>query len=285
MSNFMTIRIQVGVEDCSRFTKTILKDTTVKEMRNIIREHEKLEPLFGIVLIFNGKALKNPDHTLNDHGICNDSLIVCVISRNTGRDIELLIAEENEEVQFNDEMLETALECKFHERPFGFAVWANEMGDNAIVTKVSGKYALDVGVKIGYCIYKLNNKHVMYNRKHNDVLYNLKSVKCPVTISFLDLGKEYVITFHMKPLGFSVTHDEDKNNAKVSKIETGTAIALGVQIGSHVIGVNNYDVFGMEYHQIIACINKAGFPITLRFRQPPKLLLVGSRFIGKPELR
>jgi len=276
MSDFMTVRIQVGVDDYIRFTKTVLQDTTVKEMRQIIREHEKIEPAYGIVLISNGKALKNPDLTLTDHGICNDSMIICIISKETGRDIELLFGEEKEEVQQNVEMLETALECKFQEKPFGFAVWANEMGDNAIITKVSGKYALSVGVKIGYCIYKLNNK-LMYNRKHNDVLDDLKSVKCPVTISFLDLGQEYVITFPSKPLGFSVTHDKDENNAKVSKINKGTAVALGVKIGSHLIGVNDHDVFGMNYHRIIAFINKAGFPITIKFRQTPKLLLVRSK--------
>lgn len=275
MSDFMTLRIQVGVEDYIRFTKTVLQDTTVKEMRQIIREHEKIEPSYGIVLISNGKSLKNPDLTLNDHGICNDSLIICIISKEKGRDIELLIGEEKEEVKYNDGMLETALECTFQEKPFGFAVWANEMGDNAIVTKVSGKYALNVGVKIGYCVYKINDT-LMFNRKHNDVLDDLLRVKCPVIISFLDLGKEYAITFQTRPLGFTVTQDGDENNAKVSKINTGTAIALGVHIGSHVIGVNDQDVFGMKHQQIVTLINKAGFPITIRFRKTSKLLLVRS---------
>jgi len=277
MSDFMTLRIQLGVDGYIRFEKTVLQETTVQEMRRIIREHGKIDPSYGIVLISNGKALRNPDLTLADHGICNDSLIICIISKERGRDIELLIGEEKEEVQCNDEMLETVLECQFQKRPFGFAVWANEMGDNAIVTKVSGKYALNVGVKIGYCVYKLNNK-LVYNSKHEDVLDDLKSLKCPVTISFLDLGQESVITFQMKPLGFSVTHDQDENNAKVSKISSGTAIALGVRIGSYVIGVNDDNVFGMNYHQIISCINKAGFPITLRFRKTPNLLLVRNIF-------
>jgi len=275
MSDFMTLRIQVGVEDYIRFTKTVLQDTTVKEMRQIIREHEKIEPSYGIVLISNGKSLKNPDLTLTDHGICNDSMIICIISKETGRDIELLIGEEEQEVKYNDGVLDTALECEFQEKPFGFAVWANEMGNNAIVTKVSGKYALNVGVKIGYCVYKLNDK-LMYNRKHNDVLDELKRVKCPVIISFLDLGQEYAITFQTKPLGFTVTQDRDENNAKVSKINTGTAIALGVHIGSHVISVNDQDVFGMKHHEIITLINKAGFPITIKFRQTSKLLPVRS---------
>jgi len=269
----MSLRIQVGLDDYIRFTKTVLQDTTVEEMREIIREHEKIQPSHGIVLISNGKTLKNPELTLSDHGICNDSMIICIISKETGRDIELVTGEEKEEVQFNDDMLEKAFECKFEEKPFGFAVWANEMGDNAIVTKVSGEQALKVGVKIGYCVYKLNNKP-MFNRNHNDVLNDLKRVNCPVTISFLDLGHEYVITFQTKPLGFSVTQDKHENNAKVSKLNTGTAVSLGVQLGSHIIAVNDHDVFGMKYQQILDQINRAGFPITIRFRRTPKLLVV-----------
>jgi len=269
----MTVRIQVGVEDYIRFTKTVLPDTKVKEMRKIIREHEKIEPLYGIVLIYNGKSLKNPDLTLTDHGICNDSMIICIISKETGRGIELLGVEEKEEVHCSAETLEKAVECEFWEKPLGFAVWANEMGENAIVTKVSGKFALMMGVKIGYCVYKLNGK-LMFHRKHNDVLDHLKHVKCPVIISFVDLGQEYAITFQMKPLGFTVSQDRDENNAKVSKINTGTANALGVQIGAHVVGVNGHDVFGMKHDQIVTLINKAGFPITIKFRHTPKLMQV-----------
>jgi len=272
----MTLRIQVGLDDYIRFTKTVLQDTTVKEMREIIREHEKIEPAYGIVLISNGKSLKNPDLTLSDHGICNDSMIICIISKEMGRDIELLTGEEKEEVQVNDQILEKVFECKFEEKPFGFAVWANEMGDNAIVTKVSGEHALKAGVKIGYCVYKLNNKH-MFNRKHNDVLDDLQRVKCPATILFLDLGLEYVITFQTKPLGFSVTPDNNENNAKVTKLNTRTAVSLGVQVGSHIIGINDQYVFGMKYLQILFHINKAGFPITIRFRRTPKMLLVRSK--------
>jgi len=269
MSYYITVRIQVGVKDCIRFSKKVLIDTSVEEMRLIIRDQQRIKPGHGVVLISNGKELKNPNITLNDHGICDDSLIICIISAETGRDIELLIEDEEEKV----ETLDVVLHCNFFERPFGFTVWANEKGENAIVTKVSGKWAIYLGIKIGYCVYKLNGK-LVYNKKHIDVLNDLKNMSCPLQVSFLDQGREYVITFPDKPLGFTVVEDGDCKNAKVSKIDCERAVALGVKIGSQVVAVNDLDVFGMKHQQIINIINRAGFPIKLRFRRLPKLQLV-----------
>lgn len=275
MSNFMTIRIQLGVKNYVRFTKTVLQDTTVEELRMIIREHENMQPSWGVVLISNGKPLKNPDLTLADHGICNDSLVICIISKQTGRDIELLFGDEEKMNPDQNVELETVLDCTFHARPFGFAVWANENGENAVVTKVSGVYAVDSGIKVGYCVYKLNDQ-LMFNRKHNEVLDALKNLTCPLRISFLDLGLEYVITFPNKPLDFTVIPDREDNNARVSKIDK-VAVASGVRIGSHIIAVNDEDVFGLKHNQIMTIINNVGFPIKFRFRHPPKLLMMSSK--------
>jgi len=277
MSYFMTVRIQVGVEDCIRFSKKILKDTSVEEMRLIIREHQKIKPEHGLVLISNGKKLKNPDLTLTDHGICNDSLIICVISQEIGRDVELLSDDEEKKVEPED----VVLVCEFKERPFGFAVWANEKGENAIVTKVTGKHAINSGIRTGFCVYKLNDK-LVYNKKHNYVLEELATISCPLHVSFLDLGREYVITFPSKPLGFTVVEDGDVKNAKVSKIDCERAANFGVKIGSHIVSVNDLDIFGMEHKQIIEIINKAGFPVKLGFRLLPQLQMVSIREKKKP---
>jgi len=245
-------------------------------MRQIIREHQKIEPSNGVVLIWNGRELKDPNETLSVHGIRNNSQIICIISKKTGRDIEHIADEIKEEVKNEDRVLKPALQCKFHKKPLGFGVWADETGNNAIVIRVSGKHALNSGVKIGYCVYKLNNE-LMFGRKHEEVLDWLKKVKCPLSVWFLDFGQEYTITFPRKPLGFSVIQDWNKRNAKVSKINTGEGWALGVKIGSYIIGVNNQDVFGMKHRKIIAILQEVGFPITIKFRHTPKLLMVNSK--------
>jgi hypothetical protein len=284
MTDLITVRVQIGVENYTRFSKTVLPDTTVNEMKQIIREHAKIAPSNGVVLISNGKPLRVPDITLSDHGICNDSMIICIISKETGRVIEQLVSNDKEEGDKDGSSIEIALECKFDSRPFGFAVWANEQGENAIVTKVSGSHAIRVGIQVGYCVYGVNDT-LVYNMKHNDVLNYLKNMECPLRITFLDLGDEYCVTFPAKPLGFTVIPDREDRNAKVSKINTKEAADRGVKISSHIVEVNGQRVLGLKHQEIIDVINNDVFPIKLKFRRPPKLLMVSSSTKGKSTMK
>jgi len=235
-----------------------------------------------VVLISNGQSLKNPDITLADLGICNDSMIICIISKEKGRDIEKLISvEKGEGDQLRDKM-EPVLECEFISRPFGFAVWANEGGDNAIVTKVSGRRALHLGIKIGYCVYKVNDIEV-YNWRHAEVLNSLTSTPCPIHLTFIDLGYEYNVSFQSKPMGFTVVRGKDSKNAKVSKINLNSAAQKGIKIGSYIVTVNDQQVFGLKHRRILNIIDSAGFPIRLGLRHPPKLLIKprGKKLLNK----
>jgi len=264
----------VGLDKRIRFTKTVPQDSTVDDMRRIIRQGQKIASSDGIVLISNGQSLKNPDITLADLGICNDSMIICIISKEKGRDIEKLIGvdeEEHNRAQAN--RMEPVLICEFISRPFGFAVWADESGGNAIVTKVAGRRALHLGIQIGYCVYKVNDI-VVFNWKHGEVLNCLKTTACPIRLTFVDLGHEYTVSFVGKPMGFTVVQGKDANNAKVSKINLKSAAQKGIKIGSYIVSVNDHHVFGLKHKRIIDTINYAGFPIRLRLRHPPKLLLV-----------
>jgi len=277
MSDLITVRIQIGLNKEKRFGKTISQDSTIDDLRRIIRGNPDMDisPSDGVVLISNGQSLKNPNITLADLGICSESLIICIISKETGREIEQLINDE-EDNTYEGEKFMPVLECIFTSRPFGFAVWANGRGENAIVTKVAGKNALREGIMIGYCVYKVNDK-LVFNQSHEEVLGYLKTMSCPLKVTFIDLGREYTIAFQSKPLGFTVVQDREGNNAKVSKINKKKAVDAGVKIGSYVTAVNNLYVFGLGHRKIISIINKAEFPITLRFRRPPKLLIVSSR--------
>jgi len=277
MSDLITVRIQIGVDKEKRFAKTVPQESTIDDLRRIIRRIPELDisPSDGVVLISNGQSLKNPNITLADLGICSESLIICIISKETGREIEQLVNDE-EDTNYEDAKVMPVLECIFPSRPFGFAVWANERGQNAIVTKVAGRNALQLGVQIGYCVYKVNDM-LVFNLSHEKVLGYLKKMKCPLRVTFIDLGREYTIAFQTKPLGFTVVQDKEGNNAKVSKINKKKAVDAGVKIGSYVTAVNNLYVFGYEHRRIISIINKAQFPIILRFRRPPKLLIVSRR--------
>jgi len=268
----ITVRIQVGLDKRIRFSKTLPQDSTVDDMRRIIRQNQKIASSDGVVLISNGQSLKNPDITLADLGICNDSMIICIISKEKGRDIEKLISvEKGEGEQLRDKM-EPVLECEFISRPFGFSVWADEGGDNAIVTKVSGRRALHLGIKIGYCVYKVNDIEV-YHWRHTEVLNSLTSTPCPIRLTFIDLGYEYSVSFQSKPLGFTVVQGKDSKNAKVSKINLKSAAQKGVKIGSYVVTVNDQQVFGLKHRKVFKIIETAGFPIRLGLRHPPKLLI------------
>lgn len=272
MSEEIIVRIQVGVKKSTSFSMTVPWDSTIEELRTQLREEQKIDPSFGVVLISNGENLKNPDITLYDLGICNDSLIICVISKATGKDIEALIGSKEDDFKVLEEVV---LEVDFNNRPFGFAVWANEKGENAIVTKVSSGSALAKGIKIGYCVYKVDNS-LVFNKDHTEVLTCLKSVSCPIRIQFVDCGQENTVEFRDKPLGFTVVQEkENETNAKVSKV-TKHAANLGVKIGSQVVAVDGQYVFGRKHKDIIDIINISQFPIKLTFRRPPKLLMLSS---------
>jgi len=277
MTDLITVRVQIGLNKEKRFDETVLQDSTIDDLRRIIRQNPDLDisSSDGVVLISNGQSLKNPNITLADLGICSESLIICIISKHTGREIEKLFNDE-EDANYENGKITPVLECVFHSRPFGFAVWANERGQNAIVTKVAGQNALQSGVKIGYCVYKVNDK-LVFNKRHDEVLGYLKDWRCPIRITFIDLGREYTIAFQSKPLGFTVVQDREGNNARVSKINKKKAVDAGVKIGSYVTAVNNVHVFGTEHREIISTINDADFPIILKFRRPPRLLIVSCR--------
>jgi len=279
MSELITVRIQIGVNNPKRFSIMFPSEFTVGDFRQLLRQEQRIDPTFGIVLIYNGGKLNDPDATLYGLGICNDSLIICIISKNTGREIEALFGTKEEDKK--DEDLRIVCEVEFYTRPFGFAVWADDKGENAIVTKVSRRSTIHRGVKIGYCIYKVNGLTVFGNR-HKEVLNLLKNSECPVKVQFTDLGSEETIVFHSKPLGFTVVQDKEQTNAKVSKMENRAA-KKGVKIGSHIVSVDGEPVFGRSHRDICSIINSAKFPITITFRRPPKLqtLSIKNRFTGR----
>jgi len=272
----ITISLQVGVgKDAVKDSMTVSVNATVDDLRRLVRKKQNVSDESGVVIIANGSKLQNPDVTLEDLGMTDGSALFCIVSKTKGREIEQILPDD-EDAQYQDDKVEPILDCEFKSRPFGFAVWANEKGENAIVTKVAGKNALKLGIQIGYCVYKVNNE-VVFNKKHNEVLDCLKNTSCPLRITFLDLGREYTIAFKTKPLGFTVIQDREENNAKVSKINTRAAAMVGVKIGSYVVAVNNQPVFGLKHREIIKIINSAMFPINLRFRRPPKLLMVSRK--------
>jgi len=281
MSNLITVRLQIGLDKLKRFPRTVPQESTVDDLRRIIRRipDANISPSDGVVLISNGQSLKNPTITLIELGLCNDSLIICVISKETGREIEKLLSSD-EDTKYKDHIIYPVLDCVFTSRPFGFAVWANERGENAIVTKVVGRKALELGVQIGYCVYKVNNQ-IVFNQSHEEILGYLKNMSCPLRATFVDLGREYTVSFQSKPLGFTVVQDNEGNNARVSKINIKRTVKAGVKIGSYIIGIHDLNVFGLRHLQIINIINKANFPIIIRFRRPPKLLIVCNNRIKR----
>jgi len=246
------------------FSKTVSLNLRVKELEQQIREDQNIPKDLGVLLLCQGEQLKKLD-TILDHRdiLSNNALINCIFKGDYCDNWE-------EEEQYQDDKAEPVLECEFKSRPFGFAVWANDKGENGIVTKVDGKEALDLGILIGYCVYKVNDQCV-FNKPHKKVLSCLKNSSCPLRITFLDLGQEYTIAFKTKPLGFTVIQDKEDNNAKVCKINMRAAALGGVKIGSYITAVNNKLVFGMKHRDILSIISQSLFPINLRFRRPPKL--------------
>merc|ERR1719204_1316625 len=221
-----------------------------------------------VTLIWNGQNLKKDDMPINQLGMISKSRIIGIISR--GGKPSVSVAEEKEPAP------DIVLRCQFNKRPFGFAVWANADGKNAIVTKVAGAGALELGIQIGYVVYSCNLKPV-YGKPHDEVLELLKKTKCPLDLQFADLGEQYDCDFDKKPLGFTVIQDREENNAKVSKINTREAQDHGVKIGSYIVKVNDTSCFGWKHLEIIQLINKSSFPMTITYRHPPPLLMLSPR--------
>jgi len=277
MSELITVRVQIGVNEPTRFSKKVPSNFTVDEFRELQREDQHIDARFGIVLIYNGAKLSVPDVTLDELGICNDSLIICIISKNTGREIEALFGDEDNK----DDDLKVVCDLTFYTRPLGFSVWGNEKGEDAIVTKVSRRSTIHRGVKIGYCVYKINDT-VVLGKRHKEVLSLLKKTPCPFRVDFIDLGMEETLIFQTKPLGFTVIQDKECTNAKVCKTNEWAA-KKGVKIGSHIVSVNGEQVFGMNHMDICETINNAEFPIKLAFRMPPLLraMSIKDRLTGR----
>jgi len=258
------------------FDKTVPEHCTVEDLKRIIRNHRNLDESDGVVLISNGKRLKNPDITLYDLGLCNESKIICIVSKETGREIEELFNHEEEAKYENPKPI---LELEYLERPFGFSVWADEKGRNAIVTKVLER-GFHMGVEVGYCVYKLGNL-MMTNKNHAYILNALVTLPCPLRVSFFDVGSDTKVCFTKKPLGFTIRPCKDNRNAKIARV-TDEALRKTVKVGSYIAAVNNEKMFGMKYEKIIGFINSSTFPILIKFRLLPRLLEVSqNKRVGK----
>jgi len=275
MSESIAVRIQMGVENPTQFPVKLQQDSTVAKIRQIIRAQQSIDSLDGIVLIWNGQRLKNPDSAMSDLGICNDSLIICIVSKETGKDIEQLIGDD-EDAKYKDTSDNAKAVCEFVSRPLGFSVWPNEKGENAIVTAVAEEGVVKRGVKVGFCVYKVNDKNV-FNDKHDDILELLRNLRCPLQIMFIDLALQYSIRYTGKPLGFTVIEDRKGNNARVRKITKERKDWETPQIGSYITAVGGKEVFGEPHQDIINLINNASFPFEVQFRHLPKLFVENTQ--------
>lgn len=295
------ILVQVGVGASAQQTEIAAsQETTVKQLKEMIADRRGREIGQRIVinqlnLIWNGRKLgeQQDGQYLSNVGMADGSRLICIISsaKPTAQQTTEEKANSNfamrSEPQSAPSEQKIVLKCNFDKRPFGFAVWANAQGKNAIVTKVAGERALRLGIQIGYVVFTCNGEKV-YGKPHDEVLELLKTTKCPLVLEFADLGKEYQCVFQRKPLGFTVIQDREENNAKVSKINTRDAQEKNIKIGSYLVGVqsgapisNNgvevlipTNVFGKKHRAIIATINQAAFPITVKYRHPPPLLML-----------
>lgn len=273
------VKAQIGVGNAKVLTVNTTKNSRFEDLRRMIAESQGVAPS-RCTTIWNGDVVTDMSRILGDFGVTNGSKFIFIVSSRTGthseQDQRVITTHTPANDEAGDGNLNIVLRCVFDSRPFGFAVWANASGKNAIVTKVAGANALQLGIQIGYVVYNCNGEKV-YGRPHDEVLELLKTTKCPLKLEFADLAQAYVCSFTAKPLGFTVIQDREENNAKVSKINTRAAQNLGVLIGSYVVGVNNANVFGKKHKAIIAEINKANFPINIKFRHPPALLMLAPR--------
>jgi len=263
----ITFRIQIGIDNAVHLAKTLPENASVDELREMIRHDQnvKVSSQDGLVLVSNGQRLRNPEITLSALGLCTDSKIICIISQKTGRNIEELCSEE--EGKYDD--VRVVLTLTFETRPFGFSVWANEKGENAIVTKVGDK-AIASGLRLGYSVFTLGGKNMM-NEKHENILHCLKNYPCPLVAEFIDLGKDYTVAFDGRPLGFTVIESADQTNAQVTRVQK-KAQKKNVKFGSYIAEVNGELVFGKKHKEIVDVINRTSFPMVIGFRDLPKLL-------------
>lgn len=280
MDQDITVKAQIGVGGGNSQVLDVRtsKNSRFEDLRSSIAQSQDVNPS-RVTCIWNGDVITDMNGILGDFGVTNGSKFIFIVSSRTGVHSEQdqkVITTHTPANDSGDGDLKIVLRCSFESRPFGFAVWANASGKNAIVTKVAGANALQLGIQIGYVVYNCNGEKV-YGRPHDEVLELLKTTKCPLKLEFADLAQAYVCSFTAKPLGFTVIQDREENNAKVSKINTRAAQNLGVLIGSYVVGVNNVNVFGRKHKAIIAEINKANFPINIKFRHPPALLMLAPR--------
>lgn len=278
MDQEIQVKAQIGVGNSKLLTVNTTKNSRFEDLTRSIADSQGVNAN-RVTTIWNGDVMTDPSIVIGDRGVTNGSKIIFIISSRAGTHTEQdqrVITTHTPANDAQDASLQIVLRCSFESRPFGFAVWANASGKNAIVTKVAGANALQLGIQIGYVVYNCNGEKV-YGRPHDEVLELLKTTKCPLKLEFADLAQAYVCAFTAKPLGFTVIQDREENNAKVSKINTRAAQNLGVLIGSYVVGVNNVNVFGKKHKQIIAEINKASFPINIKFRHPPALLMLAPR--------
>lgn len=279
----LKLSIRVGISaDSPKFDLVMQKTDTVKKLRDEIATSPTVQCLpEQVIMVFNGSRLNIDsmgDFKLANLGFTDDSMVIVIISKSGGK-----VAKEQENIgltkdqQKKDADLTEALTATFDSRPFGFAVWANASGRNAIVTKVAKENALKLGIKIGYVVWKCNGES-LFGRPHDEALGKLKNTPCPLDLTFADLGTEYQPVFKQKPLGFTVIQDREEKNAKVSKINTSKAQQMGIMIGSYIVKINDTECFGWKHKEIIKTINKAKFPLKLTLRHPPPLLMVaGSR--------
>jgi len=283
MQSTIAIGVQIGIgASAQNLTLNLNATDKISHLRFVIAQNRNTDPAL-VNLIWNSSKIQPDDNDLSigDIGMTDGSNIICILS--SGRKYADQSKQEKDEAKLGTEKQEDAdaeheivLSCEFDRRPFGFAVWANAQGKNAIVTKVAGKNALTLDIKIGYVVYRCNGKKV-YGRPHDEVLQELKTTKCPLTLEFADLGEEYECDFKEKPLGFTVIQDREENNAKVSKINTRGAQDKGIKIGSYIVKVNDEDCFGSKHKEIINTINRSQFPMSLVLRHPPSLLMLAPR--------
>jgi len=287
-SDRITFTVRVGISSKSEsYPMTMDVEKTSNDLINFIGKSRNVA-VKRLTVVFNGKAICRygvippvlQGVNLGDLSIADGSELICIVSGEAApsgqQTMEQKAVDKVSQEPEQATTLDVVMTCVFEKRPFGFAVWANAQGKNAIVTKVAGANALKLGIQIGYVVYVCNGE-LVYGKPHDEVLELLKTTPCPLKLRFADLGEEYTCAFTSKPLGFTVIQDREENNAKVSKINTRAAQNLGVLIGSYVVGVNSEKVFGTKHKAIINYINGAQFPINIIFRHPPPLLMLAPR--------
>lgn len=89
----------------------------------------------------------------------------------------------------------------------------------------------------------------------------------PINITKVE-EEEYDVVFFNRPLGLTVWHDKQGNNAIVLRINSREAIENGVIIGSRIVAVNNLRCENLPHQQILEIIKAQSMPMHLRFKPP-----------------